>query len=373
MIKAFLSATLLTAVTTAMGQQSIRINARLTTDADTLFVQNTTEFRRDTIVGSHGQFILDIPANRLCDITIGQQIYGNTAINSVQFKGMPGEEVIVNGQLNDYRLSGSVYYEGLDAMLQAFRPFDVQTQLNISMGSHIYQLTEKDQESAREFFFQNKKDIELRRSQAALAWIKSHADIESSALLIGCFSDVHQCREAYDALSERIRQGRMNDYMRPYIERADKEIARLKVAEHIQPGLEAPLFTLKDLKNKSLPLKSLRGQYVILDFWGSWCFWCLAGVPKMKEYYEKYRGRFEILSIDCNDTPEKWREAVAKNAMPWLHVRNTGTDHIPELYAVSGYPTKIILNPDGTINQVFIGEKEEFYQYLDQLFTTTDK
>ncbi|MBQ3827200.1 MAG: TlpA family protein disulfide reductase, partial [Prevotella sp.] len=121
-------------------------------------------------------------------------------------------------------------------------------------------------------------------------------------------------------------------------------------------------------QGKPLSLKSLRGKYVILDFWGSWCFWCLAGVPQMKNYYDKYHGKFEILGIDCNDTVEKWKDAVEKNQMNWQHVQNTKNDKVPQQYAVSGYPTKVIINPNGTINQVFIGEKEEFYQYLDKLF-----
>ena len=74
-------------------------------------------------------------------------------------------------------------------------------------------------------------------------------------------------------------------------------------------GIEAPDFTLNDLNGKPLTLSSLRGKYVILDFWGSWCGWCIKGIPQMKEYYQKYAGKFEILGIDCNDTEEKWKGA----------------------------------------------------------------
>lgn len=78
----------------------------------------------------------------------------------------------------------------------------------------------------------------------------------------------------------------------------------------------APDFTLDDLKGKPLQLSSLRGKYVVLDFWGSWCIWCIRGIPKMKEYYAKYEGKFEILGVDCNDSPEKWKAAVEEHALP---------------------------------------------------------
>ncbi len=47
-------------------------------------------------------------------------------------------------------------------------------------------------------------------------------------------------------------------------------------------GPEAPDFTLNDINGKPLTLSSLRGKYVVLDFWGSWCIWCIKGMPKMK-------------------------------------------------------------------------------------------
>ena len=50
----------------------------------------------------------------------------------------------------------------------------------------------------------------------------------------------------------------------------------------------APDFTLNDINGKPLALSSLRGKYVVIDFWGSWCGWCIKGIPKMKEYYAKY-------------------------------------------------------------------------------------
>ena len=131
---------------------------------------------------------------------------------------------------------------------------------------------------------------------------------------------------------------------------------------------EAPDFTLNDINGQPLKLSSLRGKYVILDFWGSWCVWCIKGMPKMKEYYQKYAGKFEILGIDCNDPEEKWKAAVAKYELPWLHVYNTDDSGVLEQYAIQGFPTKIIVGPDGKIVKTIIGEDPAFYTLLDKLF-----
>jgi len=130
----------------------------------------------------------------------------------------------------------------------------------------------------------------------------------------------------------------------------------------------APDFTLKDINGKALSLSSLRGKYVVLDFWGSWCIWCIRGIPKMKEYYAKYNGKFEILGIDCNDPEDKWRAAVKEHELPWLHVYNPKESKLLEQYAIEGFPTKVIVDPQGNIYKTVIGEDPAFYALLDELF-----
>lgn len=131
---------------------------------------------------------------------------------------------------------------------------------------------------------------------------------------------------------------------------------------------KAPDFTLNDINGNPLSLSSLKGKYVVLDFWGSWCGWCIKGIPQMKEYYAKYAGKFEILGIDCNDPVEKWKEAVKKYELPWLHVYCTSESTVLADYAIQGFPTKIVVGPDGNIVKTIVGEDPAFYEFLDELF-----
>lgn len=144
--------------------------------------------------------------------------------------------------------------------------------------------------------------------------------------------------------------------------------ARQEAAKKQAAGVEAPEIALNDLDGKLLKLSSLRGKYVVLDFWGAWCGWCIKGIPQMKEYYAKYKGKFEILGIDCNDSDAKWREAVKKYELPWLHVYNPRSSSVLSDYGIQGFPTKIIVGPDGKIVKTIVGEDPEFYTFLDTLF-----
>lgn len=129
----------------------------------------------------------------------------------------------------------------------------------------------------------------------------------------------------------------------------------------------APDITLKDLGGKTVSLSSLRGKPVVLDFWGSWCVWCIRGFPKMKEYYQKYVGKFEIMGIDCNDTDEAWRKAVKDNDLPWLQVYCPEGSSVFDDYDIQGFPTKIILDTQGRVMKTFLGEDPAFYKYLDDI------
>ena len=354
----------------ASAQQSLHIEGQLTNlNTDTLLINSPAKGSYDTLVVKNGKIDVDLPLDNPGEIVIMENYLGNGYMRrQIALFGLPGEKVTINGTFEDFRLGGSPFYQQLNEVLAMERPYKKEEQRNIVWGSVMRSDTRLNQEEVSKQFHQKRTDILNRREDASVKYMQEHPNDEAALLLLDNIRDPYKGRKAFNSMTTDVQNGRMADYARPFVERYDAEIARLKVAEKIKPGKPAPLFTLNDMQGKPLSLKSLRGKYVILDFWGSWCFWCLAGVPQMKNYYDKYHGKFEILGIDCNDTVEKWKDAVEKNQMNWLHVQNTKNDKVPQQYAVSGYPTKVIINPNGTINQVFIGEKEEFYQYLDKLF-----
>lgn len=130
----------------------------------------------------------------------------------------------------------------------------------------------------------------------------------------------------------------------------------------------APDFSLTDINGKTFTLSSLRGKIVVIDFWGSWCGWCIKGMPEMKRYYEKYKGKLEIVGVDCGDTQEKWKAAVSQLKLPWIHVYNPkGIGDITGTYAIQGFPTKCIVGKDGELLKVVIGEDPAFYTALDEI------
>ena len=137
----------------------------------------------------------------------------------------------------------------------------------------------------------------------------------------------------------------------------------------MQPGNVAPDFTLKTIDGKDFSLSSLKGKYVVIDFWGSWCGWCIKGIPEMKKTYDKYKGKIEFVGVDSGDTEEDWKAAVKQHGLPWINVINSEDPNVVALYGVRGFPTKFVIDPEGKVAKQIVGEDPEFYKYIDSIMS----
>ena len=90
-------------------------------------------------------------------------------------------------------------------------------------------------------------------------------------------------------------------------------------------------------------------------------------MPKMKEYYEKYAGKFEIVSVDVGDKKQKWLDHLVNADMPWKNVHQSLYNPVSVKYGVKAYPSKFVLDKDGKILMIFQGEDKKFYSFLDDL------
>ena len=208
-----------------------------------------------------------------------------------------------------------------------------------------------------------------RAQKANEAYIATHLDRPASVFVLAQ-SGSATAERYFDSLRPEARAS----ILRPMADWIELQLEGLRVrreaAERIKPGAEAPDFTLPDTVGKEFRLSSLRGKYVVLDFWGSWCIWCIKGFPELKRCYERYKGQLEIVGIDCSDSREKWLEAVEQHELPWINLLDTRegrpAETIDNLYGIGAYPTKILIDPEGRIVDIFVGERPGFSEMLDK-------
>lgn len=127
-------------------------------------------------------------------------------------------------------------------------------------------------------------------------------------------------------------------------------------------GQQAPDFNIPDLSGKPIALSALKGKYVVVDFWASWCTPCRAANQKIKPLYEKYKNKgFEMISVSMDDKRELWANAVKKDDLPWLQASELigiKGSSVAQKYSVTSLPTVFLLDQSGKVIAQNISEKE---------------
>lgn len=118
-------------------------------------------------------------------------------------------------------------------------------------------------------------------------------------------------------------------------------------------GQVAPDFELPDASGKMIKLSSLRGKYVLLDFWASWCAPCRAENPNIVKAWQKYGAKnFTVFSVSLDEDRGAWLKAIQDDGIAaWQQVSDLKywNSKVVELYKISELPTSYLLDPDGKI------------------------
>lgn len=329
-----------------------------------------------TFTGKNGKFDFDLQVDTVCTGSLIQPRLLRGDMEDSRFYSIPlvgGESVRVwDADKTRYDVDGTGFYADYHQVDLFIENSGKEVRAHAAKYREMKSGGTIGDDELKKFYEEVYLPSYSRYQQALVGYVKEHPRQEASVCVVGNIDGLDKKKEAYQLLDATVREGRMKALYDGWVKDAEEQLeaeAKEREAQQKQAeGIEAPVFTLNDLEGKPLALTSLRGKYVILDFWGSWCVWCIKGFPKMKEYYAKYPGKFEILGVDCNDTEEKWRAAVKKHELPWLHVYCPGSSSLLSDYGITGFPTKIIIGPDGKIVKTIVGEDPAFYTLLDELF-----
>ena len=114
-----------------------------------------------------------------------------------------------------------------------------------------------------------------------------------------------------------------------------------------------------DGKELSLSESVGKTDYVLVDFWASWCGPCRRFVPVLKEIYTSMpEGRLQILSCSVDQEEAAWRAALSEEDMPWVQVREDEAHPCSDKYGVQFIPHTVLIDSEGTIVGVNLEEPE---------------
>ena len=117
-------------------------------------------------------------------------------------------------------------------------------------------------------------------------------------------------------------------------------------------GSMAPELTMNDEQGKPFSLSSLKGKYVLVDFWASWCAPCRGENPNVVEAYTKFKDKnFTILGVSLDDNKDKWVKAIKDDGLVWKHVSDLKgwQSASTQIFGFNAIPYNVLIDPQGKI------------------------
>ncbi|MBD0824939.1 TlpA disulfide reductase family protein [Aestuariibaculum marinum] len=336
---------------------------------DTLWVKNG-KFTFTDSVDDYKLYFIHVVNTRSWQREYNGKTYTSSTkadVNRLWFIGYPGAEITCTGRVDDYMVNAKL--SDKKGVNQDFTRIQEETFPLIDRAhalkfrTYTEELSEEESQKLsdssnvlfkqaidlkKEFAKSNPKSIAASYVFMDGYYRKYFTHDEAKAVLEGFDAETLAGTPFYDEVKQRI-----------------------EAVESTQIGMPAPeVITNNTLDGSEFKLSNFKGNYVLLDYWGTWCGPCMAEIPKIKEYYNKYSDKnFVVVGVNSGDAVPRWKKTVEENGYNWEHIQTTNENNLLVPFNVNSFPTKILIDPEGKIIYSSKNpEKVDMYAMLDNIF-----
>jgi peroxiredoxin len=262
---------------------------------------------------------------------------------------------------NDMTVSGSSVQKEWELLQGDLEVYDIKLD---SLYNAFYDASDSENQEVMDQIGVDYDEVDSLKTNVVKDYINANSKSYVTPYLIAKFllnsADLDELVGLKDNLDESISNS-------IYVKSITDKIENL---EKTKVGATIPDFSQADKDGTPISINDLRGQYVLVDFWASWCGPCRGENPNVVKEYQKYKDRgFTVLGVSLDDNKENWLKAIEVDNLDWYHVSDLQgwKNAVAKQFGVQSIPFSILIDKEGVI----LGKNlrgEELQNTLSDLF-----